>query len=53
MMRESKWIGFDLDGTLAQTTVGNTIEKPIKPMVDLLLKIYHEGKYQVKIFTAL
>ena len=47
-MNKSKWIGFDLDGTLAKTTVGNTIGQPIKAMIDLLLKIHHEGKYQVK-----
>ena len=51
-MNESKWIGFDLDGTLAKITVGNTIGKQIKELFFLLLKINHEGKYQVKIFTA-
>lgn len=46
MTKELKWIGFDLDGTLAQTTVRNAIGSLIKLVVDLLLKIYHEGKYR-------
>ena len=44
MTKELKWIGCDLDGTLAQTTLGNATGSLIKLVVDLLLKIYHEGK---------
>ena len=46
MTKELKGIGFDLDGTLAQTTLGNATGSLIKLVVDLLLKIYHEGKYR-------
>lgn len=51
-MNKSKWIGFDLDGTLAETIRGDCIGSPIPPMVDLLLKIHKTQKYAVKIFTA-
>lgn len=48
------WTGFDLDGTLAlagETFNANSIGRPIKPMLDLILDmIAHEER--VKIFTA-
>ncbi|MBO6031810.1 MAG: hypothetical protein J6Q22_10180 [Prevotella sp.] len=49
-----KWIGFDLDGTLAEYDGWKGIEhigKPIKPMCDLIKKLHSEGKL-VKILTA-
>jgi hypothetical protein len=52
IMNKKKWIGFDLDGTIAETINGDGIGLPIKPMIDLLLKIHQEKKYEVKIFTA-
>ena len=49
------WVGFDLDGTLAEK-VGKWkgiefIGKPIKPAVEELKRIHNSGM-QVKIFTA-
>lgn len=48
------WIGFDLDGTLAnyngwvdETDIGD----PIEPMIDLVKSYLRQGK-TVKIFTA-
>lgn len=49
-----KWIGFDLDGTLAEYNGWEGIEhigKPIKPMCDLIKKFHEEGT-KVKIITA-
>ena len=49
-----KWIGFDLDGTLAEYDGWNGIEhigKPIKRMCDLIKKLHSEGE-EVKILTA-
>lgn len=55
---DDPWIGFDLDGTLAEQDYdGNgqfhplKIGKPIEPMVELLKQKLDEG-YKVKIFTA-
>lgn len=49
-----KWIGFDLDGTLAEYNGWegiNNIGKPVKPMCDLIKKLHSEGT-EVKIVTA-
>lgn len=49
-----KWIGFDLDGTLAEYNGWkgiNNIGKPVKPMCDLIKKLHSEGT-DVKIVTA-
>lgn len=49
-----KWVGFDLDGTLAKYTEWKGIEHigdPIRPMCDLIKKMHKEGK-RVKIITA-
>lgn len=49
-----KWVGFDLDGTLAEYTGWkglNHIGKPIGLMV-LAIKILHNAGKTVKIFTA-
>lgn len=52
---EEPWIGFDLDGTLAISEPGASIEEPIgapiKPIVDLL-KDYIDRGWSVKILTA-
>ncbi|MCX6752049.1 MAG: hypothetical protein NTZ87_00915 [Candidatus Nomurabacteria bacterium] len=54
--QKDRWIGFDLDGTLAinpphgkfnPKIIGN----PISPMIELLQKYINEGK-EVKIFTG-
>ena len=48
------WIGFDLDGTLAENNGWKGIEhigEPVKGMVEELKKIHKEGK-KIKIFTA-
>lgn len=48
------WIGFDLDGTLAEYDGWKGIENignPVKPMVDLVKQMHGEGKV-VKILTA-
>lgn len=49
-----KWVGFDLDGTLAEYAGWKGLEhigKPIKPMV-LAIKQLHDAGKKVKIFTA-
>ena len=49
-----KWIGFDLDGTIAEYNGWKGIAhigKPIKPMCDVLNKLHADGK-KVKILTA-
>jgi len=54
MPSHSKWIGVDLDGTLAHYTTykgDNVVGKPIKPMVDRVNEWLKEGK-DVRIFTA-
>lgn len=48
------WIGFDLDGTLAEYAGWQGIEhigKPVKRMCNLAKKLHAEGKV-IKIFTA-
>lgn len=48
------WIGFDLDGTLAEYDTWKGIShigKPVKPMVDLIKKFHRQG-IRVKIMTA-
>lgn len=48
------WVGFDLDGTLAEYThwrKDGGVGKPIWPMVNLL-KQYLASGYRCKIFTA-
>ena len=51
----SKWYGFDVDGTIADNSAHTfgmgKIGKPIKPMCDLMKKLHAEGR-RVKIFTA-
>lgn len=51
----SKWYGFDIDGTIADNSAHTfgmgKIGKPIKPMCDLMKKLHAEGR-RVKIFTA-
>jgi len=49
-----KWIGFDLDGTLAEYDGWQGVEhigKPIKKMCDQIKKLHSEGT-EVKILTA-
>lgn len=53
-MTGKPWIGFDLDGTLAEYDGWHGIEhigKPVKRMCDLARKLHGEGK-TIKIFTA-
>ena len=48
-----KWVGFDLDGTLAKYDGWKGIDHigdPIKPMCDLIKKLHSDGKL-VKILT--
>lgn len=49
------WIGFDLDGTLAEydekDDSGGAIGKPIKAMVDRVKALIDQGE-EVRIFTA-
>jgi len=48
------WIGFDLDGTIAEYHGWVSIEHigdPIKPMIDLMKQLLSEGR-DVRIFTA-
>lgn len=53
MMKIKKWIGIDLDGTLAKQVKGSQeIGKPIQSMVDLISNILDDGEYTVKIFTS-
>ena len=49
----SAWIAVDFDGTLAEYHGwdGDNLGKPIRPMVDRVLRWLAEGK-AVKIFTA-
>ena len=50
----SKWVGFDLDGTLAEYDKWRGIEtigKPIKPMLDLAKELNANGQ-KIKILTA-
>ena len=52
--QDKGWIGFDLDGTLAEYEPGqgiSTIGKPIPKMVERLKRHIKQG-YEVKIFTA-
>ena len=55
MSMNSKWYGFDVDGTIADNSAHTfgmgKIGKPIKPMCDLMKKLHAEGR-RVKIFTA-
>jgi len=49
-----KWIGFDLDGTLAEYNGWKGIEhigKPVKRMCDLAKELHSDGE-EVKIVTA-
>ena len=51
---EQKWVGFDLDGTLAEYDGWKGIDhigKPVKPMVELMKRMHDDGKV-VKIVTA-
>lgn len=53
-MKESGWIGVDLDGTLAhytEWTAWNAFGKPIQPMVDRVRRWLADG-ITVKIVTA-
>lgn len=60
MMPEYKyegWIGVDLDGTLAHVDDSkrwdiNTIGDPIPAMMEKVIKLLKEGRYEVRIFTA-
>ena len=48
----NKWIGVDLDGTLAHYRTGQKeIGEPIEPMVKRV-KEWHEMGYEVRIVTA-
>lgn len=54
-MFTDEWVGFDIDCCLAEYHgVFNLIEigPPIQLMKDRLLKLYDEGKYEIKIFSA-
>lgn len=49
-----RWIGVDLDGTLAKSVVaqtGDEIGAPIEPMVQLVKELLAQGE-DVRIFTA-
>lgn len=54
-MLENRWVGFDLDGTLADNSGGwqgwDHIGKPIQPMIDRVKSFLEKG-VKVKIFTA-
>lgn len=53
-VKGEKWVGFDLDGTLAKYDGWKGVEhigEPIKPMVDLAKRLHEKG-IKVKIFTA-
>lgn len=53
-MENKGWIGFDLDGTLAEYTEwkgADHIGKPIEPIIRIA-KQYIEQGYTIKIFTA-
>lgn len=49
-----KWIGIDLDGTLAEVGRDNLgeIGKPISKMMNRVKKWLDDGEYEVRIFTA-
>ena len=52
--KDERWVGFDLDGTLAKYDGwkgDGHIGEPIKPMVDLAKRLHANGK-KVKILTA-
>lgn len=53
-MNKRKWIGVDLDGTLAEVSSNNLggIGKPIPAMWSRVNMFLNEGNYDVKIFTA-
>ncbi|WP_288842490.1 hypothetical protein [uncultured Deefgea sp.] len=55
-MTQKKWIGVDLDGTLAESVVGNraqySIGEAIEPMLNRVKKWIDDGQFEVKIFTA-
>lgn len=55
MRNETRWVGFDLDGTLAYTPTewgdGSVIGEPIPKMVNYAKELIAEG-VKVKIFTA-
>lgn len=53
---DNRWIGFDLDGTLAHNECGwrhdwRNIGQPIGPILELVKKYLAEGR-DVRIFTA-
>jgi hypothetical protein len=54
-MFTEEWVGFDIDSTLAEY-VGIfdllKIGAPIPDMKARLLRMYAEGKYEIKIFSA-
>lgn len=53
-MKTNKWIGVDLDGTLAKYDKWrgiNHIGEPIQPMIDKIKKWRNDG-IEVRIFTA-
>lgn len=53
-MKKQKWIGVDLDGTLAYHASGDGVDhvgRPIKRMVERV-KSWLAGGYDVRIFTA-
>lgn len=49
----AKWIGVDLDGTLAEYngSMGKSIGQPVAPMLDLVRSLISQG-IDVRIFTA-
>jgi hypothetical protein len=49
-----KWIGVDLDGTLAyfDKKKPHVIGEPIKPMLNFVKEIIDNDDYEVRIFTA-
>ncbi|MBM5575591.1 hypothetical protein [Deefgea sp. CFH1-16] len=52
-MDQKKWIGVDLDGTLAKSNKGarnNTIGEPIEAMLNRIKKWIEDGEYEVRIF---
>ena len=56
-MTEQKkaWVGFDLDGTLAQYDEWKGIHhigEPIEPIVNIAKNMIKRGDFEVKIFTA-
>ncbi|OHX12518.1 hypothetical protein BI347_08035 [Chromobacterium sphagni] len=54
MNKMTKWIGVDLDGTLAQVSHGNfgMIGRPVEAMMNRVKAWLNEGDYEVRIFTA-